>query len=70
MRVDRSSAAPEWWIGGECGFTIVAVWILALGYFGLDAIATEMEDPVRPTSNQPEYSRPSVPSFALALVLS
>jgi predicted membrane chloride channel (bestrophin family) len=29
------------------GFTIVAVWILALGYFGLDAIATEMEDPVR-----------------------
>mmetsp|Transcript_26171 Transcript_26171/g.69678 ORF Transcript_26171/g.69678 Transcript_26171/m.69678 type:complete len:375 (+) Transcript_26171:439-1563(+) len=27
------------------GFTIVAVWILALGYFGLDAIATEMEDP-------------------------
>ena len=24
MRVDLSNAAPEWWIGGECGFTIVA----------------------------------------------
>ena len=38
------------------GFTIIAVWILALGYFGLDAIATEMEDPVRVLDTAPPPS--------------